>query len=323
MWPFNKKNEMLPDIMRVQTDPAFLPVISEYMKHMDREVLALCLSGGGSFGRWEAGFIAYLDQIGVLPLINIVAGTSVGAINGTKLAVTMTAQPLVDLWRGIKTSADVYGGDMIFSVLTGGLWRAGLLDPRPLYKIIQDAVSGKKLRVPMFTIASDFQTQKMVILDAKNEPVDQALASSAVPGAFPAWKIGDRYYLDGGLIQNIPIPFLLTSCNATKVIVLYCSPENKIEPAPLSKAPNAKDTGIAIVETAMDAQEEYTDVIIEQTEKLRDALGEPPVEFARFWPREKAGDNFLNFGNVQALQQGYDDACRYLTPTKLAELLKA
>jgi len=322
LW-FGKKEELLPDIMRIPTDPAFGPILEEYAGKCSKENLALCLSGGGSFGRHEAGFIDYLDQIGILPYVNIVAGTSVGAIIGSVLSLFMSARPLVDLWRSIKTDSDVYSGNLVLSGLTGGLWRAGLLDPRPLYKLIQKTIGELKSQVPMYAIASDFQTRKMAILGPDTNPVDRALSSSAVPGAFPAWKIDDRYYMDGGLIQNIPIPFLLTECAATKVIVLYCSPENKTEPAPLAKAPSAMDTGIAIVETALDSQEEYTDTIIEETEKLRNALGLDPVEFARFWPREKAGKNFLDFANHQALQAGYDDACRYMTPTKLKNFLLA
>ena len=35
--------------------------------------------------------------------------------------------------------------------------------------------------------------------------VDALLASSAVPGLLPAVRIGDRHYLDGGLVNSIPV----------------------------------------------------------------------------------------------------------------------
>jgi NTE family protein len=72
----------------------------------------LVLAGGGSRGAYEAGVILYLRErlyrkLGFHVPIDIVTGTSVGAINGTFLAASMD-QPdqqgrrLVDAWRALQ-----------------------------------------------------------------------------------------------------------------------------------------------------------------------------------------------------------------------------
>ncbi len=70
------------------------------------------LSGGGSRGAYEAGIIQYLREdlprrLGFQPSIDIVTGTSVGAINAAFFAATMEdpatqAQRLVAAWRALR-----------------------------------------------------------------------------------------------------------------------------------------------------------------------------------------------------------------------------
>jgi NTE family protein len=77
-----------------------------------RPRIALVLSGGGSRGAYEAGVVLYLRErlprlLGHPVDLDIVTGTSVGAINATYLAATMErperqARDLCDAWRSIR-----------------------------------------------------------------------------------------------------------------------------------------------------------------------------------------------------------------------------
>ncbi|HVK75667.1 MAG TPA: patatin-like phospholipase family protein [Kofleriaceae bacterium] len=77
-----------------------------------RPKVGFVLAGGGSRGAYEAGVIQYLREdlprrLGFQPPIDIVTGTSVGAINAAFLAATMEdvstqAQRLVSAWRALR-----------------------------------------------------------------------------------------------------------------------------------------------------------------------------------------------------------------------------
>jgi NTE family protein len=77
-----------------------------------RPRLGLVLSGGGSRGAYEAGIVLYLrdrlaKRLGRQPPIDIITGTSVGAINAAFLAATSDdparqAQRLCDTWRSLE-----------------------------------------------------------------------------------------------------------------------------------------------------------------------------------------------------------------------------
>src|SRR5690606_13073402 len=77
-----------------------------------RPKIGFVLSGGGSRGAYEAGIIHYLRtdlsrRLGYQVPIDIVTGTSVGAINAAFLAATMEdpiaqAQRIVEGWRSLE-----------------------------------------------------------------------------------------------------------------------------------------------------------------------------------------------------------------------------
>ncbi len=92
-----------------------------------RPRIALVLSGGGSRGAYEAGVIRYLREglprvIGHQVDLDIVTGTSVGAINASYLAATadqpeIQARELCDAWRSLRIES-------LFSLRAGDMMRA-------------------------------------------------------------------------------------------------------------------------------------------------------------------------------------------------------
>lgn len=83
--------------------------------HSRRAKVGFVLSGGGSRGAFEAGIIQYLREdlprrLGRPVPIDIVTGTSVGAINAAFMAATMEdpasqAKRLVEAWRALRIEA--------------------------------------------------------------------------------------------------------------------------------------------------------------------------------------------------------------------------
>ncbi|MDE6672059.1 MAG: patatin-like phospholipase family protein [Ruminococcus sp.] len=65
--------------------------------------IGLVLSGGGAKGAYEVGVYKALSDMGVLPYIDTIAGTSVGALNATLLE-SQGAEYAQKIWNNLKTS---------------------------------------------------------------------------------------------------------------------------------------------------------------------------------------------------------------------------
>src|SRR5262245_44255247 len=111
---------------------------------------AVVLSGGGARGAYEAGVLRFVfgefaRRVGMPPKIDIISGTSVGAINGSYLA-SVVHEPeagvarLVDLWAGLELDQVLGFGPMqaarLPRVLFGGRQGAGLFDVSPLIQLV-------------------------------------------------------------------------------------------------------------------------------------------------------------------------------------------
>lgn len=220
-----------------------------------RPKIGFVLSGGGSRGAYEAGIIHYLRtdlarRLGHHVPIDIVTGTSVGAINAAFLAATMgdattQAEQIVAGWRSLRIEEliSLKATDLMraMRLLLGGeppppppgsFRYGGLLDTSGLEKFVIRVIPWRgierNLRAghlhAMSVSATHVGTGHTVVFLSSAEPVPRewsrdpfvrhkaarlgprhVLASAAIPMLFPAVKIGDEYYTDGGLRQNTPM----------------------------------------------------------------------------------------------------------------------
>jgi len=235
-----------------------------------RPRVALVLSGGGSRGAYEAGIIQYLREdlprrLGRHVPIDIVTGTSVGAINATFLAATnedptVQARRLVEHWHSLRLE-ELVGlkvGDLLRAgrLLLGGdpappppgTWRyGGLLETSGLERFVLQSVPWRGIErnlrsgaVEALTVsATHVGSGHTIVFLSSRDPVPpggwsrdpftghraarigprHVLASAAIPLLFPAVKIGDEFFTDGGLRQNTPMSPALR-LGADKVLVV-------------------------------------------------------------------------------------------------------
>ena len=220
-----------------------------------RPKIGFVLSGGGSRGAYEAGIIHYLrtdlaKRLGRHVPIDIVTGTSVGAINAAFMAATQDdptaqAEQIVAAWRSlrieelislkardvVRAARMMLGGDP--PPPTPGSFRyGGLLDTAGLERFvlrtipwhgIDRSLRNRSLHA-ISVSATHVGTGHTVVFLSSAEPVPRewsrdpfvrhraarigprhVLASAAIPMLFPAVKIGDQFFTDGGLRQNTPM----------------------------------------------------------------------------------------------------------------------
>ncbi len=242
----------------------------------------MILSGGGARGAYEVGVLSYLlDDLarrrGRPPRIDLLSGTSVGAINACYLAAHMGdptdgVRRLVQMWRTIQLD-DVlgFGARHALSlprVLTGGPLSlgAGLFDVSPIRALIEREIRWRDIErslrersLQLLSVsATEVSTGRTVVfiqtgphgalpttapprtvLRAARIGPEHALASAAIPVLFPPVRIGSELYFDGGVRQNTPISPALRA-GATHVFAIGLSREERGIPAPTdARAPGA------------------------------------------------------------------------------------
>jgi NTE family protein len=206
----------------------------------------MILSGGGARGAYEVGVLRYIfDDLtrirGAPPRLDILSGTSVGAINACYLAAHLAdpvlgVRRLVELWSGLEL-ARVLGFGVrqmvgLPRVLWGGQDGSGLFDVRPMAELVQREISWRAvtrclrrrqlraLSVSCTEVSTGrtvvfMQTAPDTVIPSTSPPrtlyradrigPQHALASAAIPLLFPPARIDNELYLDGGLRQNTPI----------------------------------------------------------------------------------------------------------------------
>lgn len=173
----------------------------------------LIIAGGGCFGLVPARFLA---ETGIsINRVQVFGGTSIGGILSLMYAGGKPPVMVLSTFREMM--------DKVFVPTWWGRWISGPRYPaEPLESALKKAVPGNlKCIGPKVVITSmDFTAGKPKIWDnlVDRDDMDTQLwqigrATSAAPTYFPSMIINDHAYIDGGVVENIPI---VTTCCALR-----------------------------------------------------------------------------------------------------------
>jgi NTE family protein len=184
---------------------------------------AFVLGGGGVLGAVEVGMLRALFERGVTP--DLVLGTSVGALNGAMVARQPdlgVVERLTELWRGANSSArEVYGDNPLRTVRRAVATGTHIYSAAPLKQRLVDelgTVTFEELPVRFQVCAASIERAAEHWFDS-GPVVDAVVASAAVPGLLPPARVGDEHFLDGGIVNSIPLGRAV-QLGATRVYVL-------------------------------------------------------------------------------------------------------
>jgi NTE family protein len=184
---------------------------------------AFVLGGGGVLGAVEVGMLRALFERDIVP--DLVLGTSVGALNGAMVARNPDASvipQLVELWRSAASSgAEVYGDSPLRTVRRAVSTGTHLWSAAPLKQALVDQfgdLTFEDLPVRFQVCAASIERAAEHWFDS-GPVVDAVVASAAVPGLLPPAKVGDEHYLDGGIVNSIPLGRAV-QLGASRVFVL-------------------------------------------------------------------------------------------------------
>lgn len=174
---------------------------------MTKETVAFVLGGGGRLGAHEVGMLQALLERGIVP--DLVVGTSVGAINGAAVAADPTAgaiDRLSQLWSQLERS-DTFDGSILGRLGTLARTRTHLHDNDGLRRRLAESLPVERiddLAVRFECVAACVETASERWFSS-GSLVDAVMASSAVPGILPPFEIDGEHFLDGGIVNSIPV----------------------------------------------------------------------------------------------------------------------
>lgn len=210
---------------------------------------ALVLSGGGSRGAYEAGVWQALTDLGIS--IDIVTGSSVGAINGAMICQG-SLEDTVNLWREIETHMvfDVPEDsgliDYAKEILTNG--GAGVSGLKSLLENYIDEDKIRSSNVDYGLVVTERTSLKPHYLYREDIPkgklIDYILASSSVFPAVHPYEIDGTDYIDGGYADVLPVSMALKK-NPTQIIAVKLNAMGILKKEPLKTASN-----LTVIESA-------------------------------------------------------------------------
>ena len=189
-----------------------------FLSEPARRITALLLCGGGSRGAVEIGLYKTLVEFGIS--IDLILGTSVGAINGALIASGYSPEQLGTLWSR-------YERKTLFPFNSQILWQGwkalSLFRADRLLELLSSALPVarfEELQIPLVVTATDLQTAQPVFLDS-GDLLPALQASTALPPYLPPVEHQGRLLIDGGVVANLPIGEAVTR-GATRVFALLC-----------------------------------------------------------------------------------------------------
>ncbi len=177
--------------------------------------VGLVLGGGGARGMAHLGVLQSMEERGYRP--DSIAGCSIGGIVGAMVANGMSAANIVVAFKNLNELDLLEFGDM-----------GGIIGSKGIAKMMEKYLPStfEQLALPLKVTAVDLQVGELVVLGS-GPLVPALLATSALPGILSPVSHMDRVFLDGGLLNNLPVDIIRTMTHSPVVAVDIAAPPNR------------------------------------------------------------------------------------------------
>jgi len=161
----------------------------------------IALGGGGAKGLAHIGVLKVLQEYGIVP--DMVAGTSIGALVGALYC-------LCDDIRSVEEFALGFENANLSPYLAPRPSGSGLISEKRIGRFLDETLGAgliEDLKKPFFCPATDIRRGCEVMLD-RGGLARAVRASISVPVIFKPVRLGNRYLVDGGLANPVPVDVL-------------------------------------------------------------------------------------------------------------------
>jgi len=194
---------------------------------------ALVLSGGGAKGAFQLGAETYAREIKGFKW-DIIAGISVGALNGTMLAMERYDR-LEYIWRTLTPDQVYTGGLNIWSIFKLLFGAKSVYNNDPLWALIQQEIDPARVKTDLRIGTVSLRTGQYVRFRPEDPGfLEAALASTAIPLVWEPVNISpdQQDMVDGGVRNYSPLGDVLDS-DPERIVIINCSsrePPTRTEP---------------------------------------------------------------------------------------------
>lgn len=220
---------------------------------------ALVLSGGGGRGAYHVGVLRFLEEQEWFP--DVVAGTSIGAVNGAAIASGHTSRSLWALWKQLQTEHVQKAG---WQALKGHF----LLDTAPLRGTLQEAgwvdfnrINSGEAAVHLRVTATEVATGDLHVFGnsedvypskMEQEPLslDHIIASCSIPVVYPATQLQGSLFWDGATVANTPLGPAIDA-GGEEIVVVMMTPWEDVDEKPSQQPSDLVTAASTMLEWAL------------------------------------------------------------------------
>lgn len=213
--------------------------------------LAIVFAGGGGKGAYQIGVWKALKEFGVDQNIGAIAGTSVGALNAAALVqgdyelaeriwlnISHSEILKVDAFKVLPSFAKSFGSrlnDKILDIFLKNRTAFGIFSRKGLEQIIDQYIDLNLVsssNIQFYITCCEMPSKRAVYFDiagaTKERIKSLLLATSALPIIYDVETIDNKSYIDGGLVDNVPVAPLYQE-GYRNFLVVHLSRDSLIE----------------------------------------------------------------------------------------------
>ncbi len=160
-----------------------------------KPVVGLALGAGASRGLAHFGVLKVLEEAGIK--IDVIAGSSIGSVAGALYASGSDLNLLIKMTEHLRQQQY-----MDISVPRWGLMKGNKVEQ--LLKLLTKNYTFEQLKIPLYVIAVDIVKGEEYIF-SEGYVYEAIRASISIPGVFEPKKIGEKIFVDGAVLNSVPI----------------------------------------------------------------------------------------------------------------------
>jgi NTE family protein len=202
----------------------------------NKKTISLVLGSGGARGYAHIGVIEELLKHGYE--IKSISGSSMGALIGALYACGK-----LDMFKEWVLALDLIE---VAKLIDFSFTRTGVIQGDKVFHVIEDMIGDimiEDLPIPYTAVATDLIKQKEVWIQ-KGKLIDAIRASIAIPTVFTPKKIIDRYLIDGGVLNPLPIAPTVADNTDSTIAVNLCANVSKDYKLHIPKKEREKESKI-------------------------------------------------------------------------------
>ncbi len=166
----------------------------------NKQKFGLALGVGSAAGLAHIGVIKSLEENGIF--VDCIAGTSIGALIGACYASNLDIKSVEKAFLGVDWKKLIGLMDANIFIISKGFIQGEKV--KEFFKPLIGDIQFKDLKIPLSVVATDVNSGEEVIIN-EGSVIDAVRASISMPVIFVPVKIGNRYLIDGGSVNPLPI----------------------------------------------------------------------------------------------------------------------